>query len=220
VRHWFAITRFATVLAFAVGHWSTTYAGSSYKLVTAPTDAKQAQAEPTVRETQGDDAQKTGYHVRREQILLPPNTERQVSFSTPFTKVVISDPDVLGVLPIGSHSVVVKAIKTGNADILFFNNEDLVRNLEVTVDYNVARRSVVPDREAYLPALLRIEIHNKSLVTSQTNYLCGVNGCQYVNEITATEPAPLPRGWSNQNINSTSPEGQAAPQVTVPATPQ
>jgi hypothetical protein len=199
VRHGFAITRFATVVAFAVGQWSTTYADSSFKVVTAPSDAKQAQAEPKVRETQGDnDAQKTGNHVPREQILLPPNTERQVSFSTPFTKAVISDPDVLGVLPIGDHSIVVKAIKAGNADILFFNNEDLVRSLEVTVDDSVARSSAVPDREAQFigpaqpPALWRMEIHNKALLTSYTSYRCGADGCHYVNELTATEPAPLP----------------------------
>jgi hypothetical protein len=257
VRHGFAITRFATVVAFAVGQWSTTYAdssfklvtapsdakqaptaneGSSFKLVTAPSDAKQAQAEPTVvpradeeplpREAQGDNGpQKSGNHVTREQILLPPNTERQVSFSTPFTKVVISDPDVLGVLPIGGHSIVVKAIKVGNADILFFNNEDLVRSLEVTVDYNVARSSAVPDREAQFigpaqpPALWRMEIHNKALLTSYTSYRCGADGCHYVNELTATEPAPLPP--TSQDVHySGGVGGQGGPPNPPPPIPR
>ena len=264
MRHGFAITRFATVVAFAVGQWSTTYAGSSFQVVTAPSDAKQAptandgssfkvvtvpseanqpRAEPTVvphadeeplprgiaterliREAQGDnDAQETGNHVPREEILLPPNTERQVSFSTPFTKIVISDPDVLGVLPIGGHSIVVKALKTGSADILFFNNEDLVRSLEVTVDYNVARSGAVPDREAHFIgpaqplALWPIEIHNKALLTSYTSYRCGADGCHYVNELTATEPAPLPSGYSTQNFNYRGLEGQGGPPNPSPS---
>jgi hypothetical protein len=146
--------------------------------------------------------------------LLPPNTERQVSFSTPFTKVVISDPDVLGVLPIGGHSIVVKAIKTGNADILFFNNEDLVRSFEVSVDDSVVRRSAVPDDEARLTALWQMEIHNKALLTSFTSYRCGADGCRYVNELTATEPAPLPRGYYF------TPPGGPGPTPVLPVQPQ
>jgi hypothetical protein len=257
VRQGFAITRFAAVVAFAVGQWSTTYAGSSapsdakqaptandgssFKVVTVPSEANQPRAEPTVvphadeeplprgsaterliREAQGDnDSQETGNHVQREEILLPPNTERQVSFSTPFTKVVISDPDVLGVLPIGGHSIVVKALKTGNADILFFNNEDLVRSLEVTVDYNVARSGAVPDREAHFIgpplALWPMEIHNKALLTSYTSYRCGADGCHYVNELTATEPARLPSGYSTQNFNYRGLEGQGGPPNPSPS---
>ena len=167
MRHGFAITRFATVVAFAVGQWSTTYADSSFKLVTAPSDAKQAPTmnehssvviaqrreastgatDPDAKKAQGKDRTT---NVPREQILLPPNTQRQVSFTTPFTKVVVSNPDVLGVLPIGSHSIVVKAIKTGNSDILFFNNEKLVRSLEVIVDDSIVRRSAVPDHKALI----------------------------------------------------------------------
>jgi hypothetical protein len=193
VRHGFAITRFATVVAFAVGQWSTTYAGSSFQVVTAPSDAKQAQAQAP------DD-------VQREQILLAPNTERLISLSRPFTKVVPSNPDVLGFLPIGDQSLVLKALKAGNSDILFFNKENLVESFEVTVDDSVVRRSAVPDREARFigpaqpPALWRMEIHNKALLTSYTSYRCGADGCHYVDELTATEPAPLPRGWSNQTF--------------------
>jgi hypothetical protein len=232
-----------------MGQWSTTYAGSSFKIVTAPSDAQQANAGSSFKiVTAPDDAKQAqaeapvphadeplpGEHggepltrepqanndVQREQILLPPSTERQVKFSRPFTKVILSDPNVLGILPIGDQSIVLKALKAGNTDILLFNNQDLVSSLEVIVDDSVARRSAVRDREAYIVApLWPIEIHNKALLTSQTNYRCGADGCHYVNELTATEPAPLPRGWSNQNFNSTSTEGQGAPQVTVPATP-
>lgn len=47
MRHGFAITRLATIVAFAVGHWSTAYAGSSLKVVAAPGDAQQS---PTAKE--------------------------------------------------------------------------------------------------------------------------------------------------------------------------
>ena len=41
----------------------------------------------------------------------------------------------------------------------------------------------------------RIKVHNKALLNSYTSYRCTSNGCQYVNEVTVTEPAPLPRGY-------------------------
>ncbi len=211
-------------------------ARSSFKVVTAPVNVNQAQAEPraiphadeeplpsgsatepiTAEPQKSSGVEKTGNYVPREQILLAPNTERQV-FSPTFTKVIISDPDVLGLLPISSQSAVLKALKAGNTDILFFNNEDLVKSIEVIANDSVVRRSAVPDREAHLPAFWRVEIHNKALLTSQTNFLCGPDGCHYVGELTVTEPAQLPRGWSNQTVISAG--GQGAPQVTVPAAP-
>ncbi len=211
-------------------------AGSSFKVVTVPVNVNQAQAqpravphadeeplpsgsatEPVTQEPQkSGGVQRPGNYVPREQTLLPPNTERQI-FSPTFTKVIVSDPEVLGLLPISGQTVVLKALKTGNTDVLFFNNDNLVKSIEVVVNNSVVRGNAVPDREAHLPAFVRVEIHNKALLTSQTNFSCGPDGCHYVDEVTVTEPAPLPRGWSNQTVTSAG--GQGAPQVTVPAAP-
>ena len=45
-----------------------------------------------------------------------------------------------------------------------------------------------------------MRIHNKALVTSFTTYRCYPDNCVYVTELTATEPAALPRG--NSSIQS------------------
>ncbi len=44
--------------------------------------------------------------------------------------------------------------------------------------------------------LNRVHIHNKALLTSYTIYRCTPT-CVYVNEVTAEEPAPLPKGHSD-----------------------
>jgi hypothetical protein len=54
------------------------------------------------------------------------------------------------------------------------------------------------------PAYGDVEIHNKALLTSATNYRCGDTGCHFVNELTAQEPAPLPRGHVEQTSTNTS----------------
>jgi hypothetical protein len=41
-----------------------------------------------------------------------------------------------------------------------------------------------------------VHIHNKAVLTSYTIYRCTPT-CQYVGEVTAAEPAPLPRGYSD-----------------------
>ena len=135
-----------------------------------------------------------------------------------FTNILISNPDAVDALPIDDQNVFLKAKGTGNSDIFFYNKGELIRSLSIIVDDAVVRRRAVPDREAQAPPLWRMEIHNKALLTSATNFRCGVEGCHYVNELTVSEPAPLPRGYSNQTVNSTSPEGQGVP-VTVPAEP-
>jgi Pilus formation protein N terminal region len=152
--------------------------------------------QPVAREPHTNNA------VQREQVLLPPNTERQVSVGEPFTQIVISNPRVLDVLPINDMDVVLFAKNTGNSDILFYKTGILIRSLEVTVDNTVFRRGAAADSEARLPSFRKMEVHNKSLLTSQTNFLCGADGCHYVDEVTVQEPAPLPRGYYNNTNNN------------------
>ena len=45
-------------------------------------------------------------------------------------------------------------------------------------------------------------IHNKALITSYTLYKCAPDGCDYMKEVTASEPARLPLGYSSQTIQS------------------
>ena len=65
----------------------------------------------------------------------------------------------------------------------------------------------------------RVHIHNKKLLTSYTTYECAPD-CAYLGEVTATEPAPLPRGHlqSSSQYNSWIQSNTAAP-PSVPPNP-
>ena len=275
MRHRLATTPLAIVSTLVMCHWSTVNAGSSFKVVAAPNDAPQAQAEAQQAEAQNagssfkvvtapagdivtapagssfkvvtatkvvaarsdakqaqagpvmpqadepalaDPVAREPNAVQREQVLLPPKTERQVSVGEPFTQIVISNPQVVDVLPINDLDVVLFAKSTGNSDILFYKTGRLIRGLEVTVDNTVFRRGAVTNSEARLPFFRKMEVHNKALLTSQTNFLCGADGCHYVDEVTVQEPAPLPRGYyNNTNNNSNSGGFGPIPVQSVPA---
>jgi Flp pilus assembly secretin CpaC len=62
------------------------------------------------------------------------------------------------------------------------------------------------------------KIHNKAMVTSYTVYKCAPDGCDYRNEVTASEPARLPIGYSSQNIqSSTNIQSNANVQSSAPS---
>jgi hypothetical protein len=224
--------------------------GSSFKVVTAPSDVKQAptvkagsftltppgdvkqaQAQPVVPHSDeplpgeplpGEpiDHEQTSNEVVGQVVLLSPGLLKEVNVDEPFSSIFTSDPQAVDVGTINNHSVVLKAAKEGHSDILFYNSKSqLIKRLEVTVDnYVYSRRLPSPDPDVI--SYSSLEIHNKALLTSQTNFRCGPDGCHYVGEVTVQEPAPLPRGYSNQSINSaaavTTSEGTGAPQVGVP----
>jgi Pilus formation protein N terminal region len=250
MRHGFAIAGFATVMAFAVGQWSTAYAdpsfkvvtapgdakqaatineGSSLKVVTAPGDAKQAQAKsPVVRHADEPlSAEPTNHELQMNSgvalpievgqvVLFSPGTIKEMILDGPFSRIFTSDPKIVDVAAITDHSVVLKAgDKQGRSDVVFFNfRGELAKRLEVIVDdYVYARHlsSEDPDVISYGS----IEIHNRALLTSQTNFRCGPDGCHYVGELTAKEPAPLPKGY----LNSTNNYPDLQPNTTVPPPP-
>jgi Pilus formation protein N terminal region len=64
----------------------------------------------------------------------------------------------------------------------------------------------------------RVHVHNKSLLTSYTTYKCAP-GCEFVNETTAEEPAPLPRGHSQSASTFQSNSTVTAPTPTIPVAP-
>jgi hypothetical protein len=285
MRHRLVTTHFAILATLVMGHWSTVNAGSSFKVVTAPDDAPQAQAEaqnagssfkvvtapggnvvpaaagspnkvvtaPAVVAARSDAQQaqaervvphadeplpgepaarqpvarepQTNNEVQREQVLLPPNTERQVSVGQPFTQILISNPQVVDALPINNLDVVLKAKDRGSSDVLFYRDGKLIRSLEVTVNSYVLRRDAVADSEARLPNFRPVEVHNKALLTSRTDFQCDLRGCAFVGEVTVSEPYNLPRGNIIQSVNSNSnstisnPTTGAGPVQTAPVGP-
>ena len=212
----------------ALGCWSTVNAGSSFKVVTAPGEARQAQAEagssfkvviapvdaheaqaqaparpqteeaPPVENTSGVELSNP---VPIQQVLLRTGASRLLSFGQPYSKITVSQPSVVDIGPVTNRSAVLKAEKPGGSDVYFFDEKgQLIFNLAVTVDDFVVNRTEALRDTAASP-YGTIELHNKSRLDSQTNFRCGADGCHYIGEVTVTEPAPLPSGYTNQTIN-------------------
>jgi hypothetical protein len=203
--------------------------GSSFKVVTAPGDAKQAQAqspvvphadeplpgEPANHELQMNSGVASPIEVGQA-VLLSPGTIKEMIFDKPFSKIFTSDPKIVDVAAINDHSAVLKAgDQQGRSDVVFFNFKgELAKRLEVTVD-NYIYSNHPPSKDPNVISYGSIEIHNKALLTSQTNFRCGPDGCHYVGELTAKEPAPLPKGY----LNSTNNYPDLPPNTTVPPAP-
>ena len=80
----------------------------------------------------------------------------------------------------------------GETNVIFLDERNVqITSINVLVDEGVGR----------------VKIYNKKLLTSFTAYGLWENRCEYVDEVTAKEPAELPRGHLtqgvNENINST-----------------
>jgi hypothetical protein len=226
MRHGFSTTSLVIGATVALGYWSTASAGSSFKIVTAPSGTGQVQSNadssfkivagpqlsqaaangPSLNEPDPDERQvnsKVTLPRRAVQLVrLPSSTQREVSFDEPYAVVNTSNRGVVDVDQLTDHAVLLRALKQGNADLFFYDIKGkLVNALEVSVDdfnYNIDKPVSDPGVRSYG----YFTLHNKALLNSQTNFRCRYNDCQYVGETTVTEPAPLPRGYSNQNINS------------------
>jgi Flp pilus assembly secretin CpaC len=102
----------------------------------------------------------------------------------PFKTIVVGDPKVVDTTAVTDRSIIITPQSEGETTILFLDEHNEPLNyLSITVD--VAGPG-------------RIKVHNKALVTSYTSYRCTSNGCQYVDELTSQEAAPLPRGHTSQ----------------------
>jgi hypothetical protein len=105
---------------------------------------------------------------------------------------IIGDPAIADVV-FGPHNT-----------FMFVGKKEGITNIVVLNDDNAAEiyraRIEVGDVD-------RVKIYNKALLTSFTSYRCTPD-CEYVNEVTAAEPAPLPKGYSNQNIQSSTASNQ------------
>ena len=121
---------------------------------------------------------------------LRPNFISTFTVDKPFKTVLIGNPKIVEATAETDRTVVLTPRDVGETNIIFLDE----RNIQIT-SINVV---VDPGPES-------VKIYNKALITSYTNYRCNETGCDYVKEVTATEPAPLPRGHADEgyNINST-----------------
>ena len=108
----------------------------------------------------------------------------------------IGNPKIVDATSQDDRTVILTPQAVGETNIIFLDERNVrITSINVLVDEGVATS--------------RVKIHNKRLVTSFTAYRCWENRCEYVDEVTAKEPAELPRGHLNQNqsvnenINST-----------------
>jgi hypothetical protein len=102
----------------------------------------------------------------------------------PIASVSIGDSTVADVLPLTEHDFLIQSHKIGRTNMLFLDkNRQVLDEVIVIVDRPIS-------------GLTRI--HNKALINSYTEFSCSPTGCQFVGENTVTEPAPLPRGHSEQ----------------------
>jgi Flp pilus assembly secretin CpaC len=128
-------------------------------------------------------------------VVLRPNFISTFMTDRPFKTIMIGNPKIVDATAQDDRTVVLTPHAVGETNIIFLDERNVrVTSLNVLVEEGAASR---------------VKIHNKKLVTSFTVYRCSENRCEYVEEITAKEPAELPRGHLNQNqsvnenINST-----------------
>jgi Flp pilus assembly secretin CpaC len=128
-------------------------------------------------------------------VTLRPNFISTFTTDKPFKTIMIGNPKIVDATAQDDRTVVLTPHAVGETNIIFLDERNVrVTSINVLVEEGAASR---------------VQIHNKKLVTSFTVYRCSENRCQYVEEVTAKEPAELPRGHLNQNqsvnenINST-----------------
>ena len=128
-------------------------------------------------------------------VALRPNFISTFTTDRPFKTIMIGNPKIVDATAQDDRTVVLTPHAVGETNIIFLDERNVrVTSINVLVEEGAASR---------------VKIHNKKLVTSFTVYRCSENRCQYVEEVTAKEPAELPRGHLNQNqsvnenINST-----------------
>jgi Flp pilus assembly secretin CpaC len=141
-----------------------------------------------------------------QSIQLQTGMSTTIKIGRPFRTIHITNPDIIDALPISDQSAILvpKAVGATNIDI---------------IDEHSARIASVNIFVGEVPGNLRVEVHNKKLVTSSTVYRCGNTGCVYVDEVQAKEPSPLPTGHSEQHYDqgagqsgySASPNASPAP---------
>ena len=127
-------------------------------------------------------------------LLLRPGVSRIFTIDRPYKTVLVGNPKVVDTRPLGERSVVLVPPPdgAGETNVIFVDEA----NAQIT-SVNVRVEPPPPP-----PPALRVLVHNKKLVSSYTGFRCEPTGCEYVEERTVQEPAPLPRGYSGIEPNS------------------
>jgi len=121
-------------------------------------------------------------------VALRPNFISTFTTDRPFKTVLVGNPKIVEVTVQDDRTAVLTPQAVGETNIIFLDERNVrITSINVLIDEGVGTS--------------RVKIHNKALVTSSTVYRCWENRCEYVDEITAKEPAPLPRGHLNQGVN-------------------
>jgi hypothetical protein len=123
-----------------------------------------------------------------------------LSIAKSFKTIAIGDPKVVDAAAQNDRAVILHPLSNGSTNIIFFDEKDVpIITLGILVS------------DQGQPS--RIIIHNKAQLGSYTVFRCGGDfGCQYVEELTVKEPAPLPRGYSAQTTTNTNTDTVTPPQ--------
>lgn len=125
---------------------------------------------------------------RAPDIILAPGVSQVVSAKAPFKTIHITDPAIVDIVVVSDRSAILVPKAVGKTSVDFLDEKAAFATLNVLVGNDAGYR--------------QIEVHNKALLTSATNFRCGRGECLFVGETTVQEPAPLPRGHSEQSVSS------------------
>ena len=114
-----------------------------------------------------------------------------LSIGKSFKTIAIGDSTVVDAAAQNDRSVILHPKANGSTNIIFFDEKDAPI---ITIGILVS--------DAGQPS--RLIVHNKAQLGSYTVFRCGGDfGCQYFEELTVKEPAPLPRGYTAQSTTNT-----------------
>lgn len=140
----------------------------------------------------------------RVELHVPQGKLTHLQIGQSYKTAAVGDTSIADVVPLTDMAVLVEAHKVGITNIVFLDPGNVP----------IAEATIVVDRSNAGGRF--VEIHNKALISSYTEYACTRTGCRFVGENTVSEPAPLPRGWSNSTFNYNMPAAPAAPTPSAP----
>jgi hypothetical protein len=110
-------------------------------------------------------------------VALRPNFISTFTTDRPFKTILVGNPKIIEATVQDDRTVVLTPQAVGETNIIFLDERNVrITSINVLVDEGVGTS--------------RVKIHNKRLLTSFTAYRCWENRCEYVDEVTAKEPAP------------------------------
>jgi Pilus formation protein N terminal region len=126
-------------------------------------------AAATTCATRAEEAAKT--------VPLRPNFISTFTTDRPFKTILIGNPKIVEATAQDDRTVILTPQAVGETNIIFLDERNVrITSINVLVDEGVGTS--------------RVKIHNKALLTSFTTYRCWENRCEYIDEVTAKEPAP------------------------------